>query len=611
MDTQALHVALQASFSADAAIRAPAEHTIKNLKHVPGSTVMLLQVAAERQVQYEVRQAAAINVKNIIRECWSGKSSLSLAFTETPQGDNPVSILLSETDKDMVRVLLTKVILMEAEKSIRDLLAEALHFIAVQDYPNNWPQLLPTLLSTIAAYSTLDVHNTDHTVTPITLQVYNALFALHRLCKRYEYKPKDQRGPLLTIVDYSFPLLLPMAHSLLQPSTTEHEKAKEYSNEPALILKQILKIFWSCTQFYLPGTEGITIEDGKATGSLQNPSTWNHTSLVTPEGIQPWFSILLMALSKPLPEQFQPTKSMEERNAWPWWKVKKRACQIVARLFSRYGYPKYAEDELKDFSRFFSSTAAPQFLGPICELLSLRPRGMFCTDRVVHFALTFMDLAIELAPTYKILKPHLDFLMYHVCFPTICFNADDLDVFTNDPHEFIRRQNSPLSDFYDPRLSALGVINNLVKHRGKDVAGPLLSFLTNILQGYDSARRIELAASVGGGENTIVPSSLPEQLHIQKEGALLVIGSLSFSILSKKKFASEVEIMMVTSIFPEFRSPIGFLRYRACSMVEQFHDVVQWSDDGTRFRTLIHLVLQRLTDPELPVQIEASKVNRY
>jgi hypothetical protein len=54
---------------------------------------------------------------------------------------------------------------------------------------------------------------------------------------------------------------------------------------------------------------------------------------------------------------------------------------------------------------------------------------MFCTDRVVHFSLSFIDLAIELAPIYKLLKPHLDFLMYHVCFPTICLNADDLDVF--------------------------------------------------------------------------------------------------------------------------------------------------------------------------------------
>jgi len=642
MDIQALHVVLQSSFSADATIRGPAENTIKELKHVPGSTVMLLQVAAERQVQYEVRQAAAINVKNIIRECWTSSSHKSAlarpsSFSDSSsQGDDSnnnltsTNELLSDTDKATVRVLLTNVLLLESEKSIRDLLAEAMHFVAIQDFPEYWPELLPTLLTTVAAYSSLMSQHAHPTITtsssPTHLQVHNALFALHRICKRYEYKPKDKRGPLLHIIDQSFPLLLPMAHALLQPSlgNSEEDRMMEFSIESALILKQILKIFWSATQFYLPGTEaldstgssGNTLNGSSPTSSSNSSpalttatNTWSHTCLVTPEGMQPWFTILLMVISKPLPEQYQPTKSLEERNAWPWWKVKKRACQILTRLFSRYGYPKYAEDEVKDFSHYFSNHAAPQFLGPICELLSLRPRGMFCPDRVVHFALGFVDLAIELAPTYKLLKPGLNFLMYNVCFPTICLNAEDLNVFMNDPHEFIQRQSSPLLDFYDPRMSAISVINNLVKHRGKDVSGPLLSFLNNILQGYDTARRIELESAGSVGDNTIVPSSLSEQHHIHKEGALLIIGSLSTSILSKKKFTSEVEIMMVTSIFPEFKSPVGFLRYRACSMVEHFHDVVKWSDDGTRLRTLIHLVLQRLTDSELPVQIEASKVS--
>jgi len=50
MDTQALHVALQQSFSADASLRDPAEKAIKDLKYVKGAPCMLLQVAAEKQV---------------------------------------------------------------------------------------------------------------------------------------------------------------------------------------------------------------------------------------------------------------------------------------------------------------------------------------------------------------------------------------------------------------------------------------------------------------------------------------------------------------------------------------------------------------------------------
>ena len=50
MNTEGLHVALQQSFSPDPNLRLPAEQTIKNLKHVPGSPKMLLEIATEKQV---------------------------------------------------------------------------------------------------------------------------------------------------------------------------------------------------------------------------------------------------------------------------------------------------------------------------------------------------------------------------------------------------------------------------------------------------------------------------------------------------------------------------------------------------------------------------------
>ena len=50
MDVEQLHVVLQQSFSPDAAVRKPAEDTIRNLKNIQGSVQLLLQVIAEHQV---------------------------------------------------------------------------------------------------------------------------------------------------------------------------------------------------------------------------------------------------------------------------------------------------------------------------------------------------------------------------------------------------------------------------------------------------------------------------------------------------------------------------------------------------------------------------------
>ena len=51
MDVEQLHLILQQSFASEANIRKPAEDIIRHLKHVPGATVLLLQVVSEKQVR--------------------------------------------------------------------------------------------------------------------------------------------------------------------------------------------------------------------------------------------------------------------------------------------------------------------------------------------------------------------------------------------------------------------------------------------------------------------------------------------------------------------------------------------------------------------------------
>lgn len=388
--------------------------------------------------------------------------------------------VLAEEQKLPLRTGILDALLSEPEKSLRDLFAETFNNIAIHDYPEKWGNLLPSLLNAIGTPKDFDGS---------ALRVHNALLALRKLCKRYEYKSREQRGPLNDIVQLSFPLILPWGQRLSDPTET--------SVEAAMMLKQVLKIFWSSTQFYLPGFN-----------QQQNP-------------IAPWFDIIYSALSKPLAEDIQP-KTVEERNVWPWWKVKKWAIQILSRLFSRYGMPSYAEEETKAFAQYFANETAPRFLQPIFELLNLRPSGQFCTDRVLHLCLSYLDLAVELAPTYKVLKPHMEFLLFKVCFPTCCMTDDYVELFESDPHEFVSRQNNPLTDFYDPKMSAISLIIDLVKHRGQDVITQLLSFLTNVLQSY-------------------TPDS---SNHREKDGALFILGSMHGVLIFIIAF-----IMCLKSIF--------------------------------------------------------------
>ena len=123
------------------------------------------------KVQFEVRQAAAIQMKNLCRQCWTERVSFMGVSAEGKDANQQV--VLSEDDKDFVRVNLVGSILSEPQKSIQDLMAETLHSIAIHDFPDKWPTLLPTLLQAVA----LSYDGSQ------ALRVHNALLALRKVCK--------------------------------------------------------------------------------------------------------------------------------------------------------------------------------------------------------------------------------------------------------------------------------------------------------------------------------------------------------------------------------------------------------------------------------------------
>ena len=71
---------------------------------------------------------------------------------------------------------------------------------------------------------------------------------------------------------------------------------------------------------------------------------------------------------------------------------------------------------------------------------------------------------IELALEYKMLKPHMNFLIYKVSPPTVRLTPEDIDLFECEPHELVHHQNSPLAEFYHPRMTDITLINDLVKY---------------------------------------------------------------------------------------------------------------------------------------------------
>lgn len=226
--------------------------------------------------------------------------------------------------------------------------------------------------------------------------MYNSLLALRKVAKRYEYKSNTERKPLNDIVQVSFPYL-----QTLMTHVISHN-----SIEAAQVMKMCLKIFWSATMYQLPEVTGVDVNF--------------------------WFQMIAQILEKVLPEASeglepagQPTDP-EQRAAWPWWKLKKWAARIVSQFIQRYGNPRYADKKNQQFATYFRSHTAAQLLAPTMNTLALKAKGRFVTDEVHRMCLGYVSSCVEMSPTYKVLKPHLQYIVTSIVFPTLCLTDEDI-----------------------------------------------------------------------------------------------------------------------------------------------------------------------------------------
>lgn len=183
------------------------------------------------------------------------------------------------------------------------------------------------------------------------------------------------------------------------------------------------------------------------------------------------------------------------------------------------------------------------------------------------------------------MSPHVENLISHVLFPLLCQTDDDLEMFEQDPCEYLNRKINFYEEISAPDVASTNFLNTLSKSRRKQTF-TVLNFINEVVNRYEAAQ-----------DN--------EKNYREKEGALRMIGTLSAIILGKgSPIADQVEYFFVRHVFPEFRSPHGFLRARACDVLEKFSDL-DFKDENN-IVLIYQNILQCLNDSELPVRVEAA-----
>ncbi|CAB4294219.1 unnamed protein product [Prunus armeniaca] len=520
MDLPGLAVILQAALSPNPDERKAAEQSLNQFQYTPQHLVRLLQIIVDGNCDMAVRQVGSIHFKNFIAKNWSPL-------------DPDEQQKISQSDKDVVRDHIL-VFVTQVPPLLRVQLGECLKTIIHADYPEQWPHLLDWVK-----------HNLQDQ------QVYGALFVLRILSRKYEFKSDEERTPVYRIVEETFPPLLNIFSRLVQiPNPTL---------EVADLIKLICKIFWSSIYLEIPK-------------QLFDANVFNA-----------WMMLFLNILERPVPLEGQPSDP-ELRKAWGWWKVKKWTVHILNRLYTRFGDLKLQNPENRAFAQMFQKNYAGKILECHLNLLNVIRTGGYLPDRVINLVLQYLSNSISKNSMYNLLQPRLDVLLFEIVFPLMCFNDNDLKLWDEDPHEYVRKGYDIIEDLYSPRTASMDFVSELVRKRGKENLHKFIQFIVEIFKRYDEA-------------------PVEYKPYRQKDGALLAIGALCDRLKQTEPYKSELERMLVQHVFPEFSSPVGHLRAKAAWVAGQYAHIN--FSDSNNFRKALHSVVAGMRDPELPVRVDS------
>ncbi|KAL3475794.1 armadillo-type protein [Aspergillus californicus] len=458
----------------------------------------------------------------------------------SPHEESPLRAPIPEEVKPGFRERLIPA-LVSTPPNVRAQLVPLMQKILQHDFPEQWPGFLDITMQLLG--------------TNDASSVYAGLQCLLAICRVYRFKAGEKREEFDKIIEHSFPQLLNIGSKLVD----------EESVEAAEMLRIVVKSYKHAIYFEL------------------SPHLQSHQATVD------WCTLFLRIIAKPPPANSM-MEEKEERGLSHWWKCKKWAYANLNRLFIRYGNPttmtKSSTPDYSQFGKSFISTFAPEILkGYLQEIDKYVSKGQWLSNPALSYTLIFFEECVKPKAMWDHLKAHMENLIAHFVFPILCQTDEDIELFQTDPSEYLHRKLNYYEEVSAPDVAATNFLITLTKNRKKQTFS-ILTFVNGVVSKYEAA-----------------PDD--QKQPREKEGALRMIGSLSSVILGKKSpIADQVEYFFVRHVFPEFRSPHGFLRARACDTLEKFEQLD--FQDPNNLMIIYRNILESMTDSELPVRVEAA-----
>ncbi|XP_009245863.1 importin-8 isoform X2 [Pongo pygmaeus] len=413
----------------DPKLRIAAENELNQSYKIINFAPSLLRIIVSDHVEFPVRQAAAIYLKNMVTQYWPDR--------EPPPGEAIFPFNIHENDRQQIRDNIVEGIIRSPDL-VRVQLTMCLRAIIKHDFPGHWPAVVDKIDYYLQSQS--------------SASWLGSLLCLYQLVKTYEYKKAEEREPLIIAMQIFLPRIQQQIVQLLPDSSY-------YS---VLLQKQILKIFYALVQYALP---------------LQ---------LVNNQTMTTWMEIFRTIIDRTVPPE---TLHIDEddRPELVWWKCKKWALHIVARLFERYGSPGNVTKEYFEFSEFFLKTYAVGIQQNISE---------------------------------------------DVIFSVMCYKDEDEELWQEDPYEYIRMKFDIFEDYASPTTAAQTLLYTAAKKR-KEVLPKMMAFCYQILTdpNFDPRKKDGALHVIGSLAEILLKKSLFKdqmELFLQNHVFPLLLSNLGY-----------------------------------------------------------------------------------
>ena len=513
----------------------------------------------EQKYSKEIELNAAIQLKNYINSNWKFTNDHN-HNQQLIIEDDDIIIVISNEDKDYIK---------------NNIVDSLIYFVTKENV-----KVLKQLNQCIKKMLKFEIDNwLEHYLSKIITcftsgnqkQIYAGIILLHQLSKIYEYEREEK------IEIYHNTVINKLNHYLV--GFLEQCNNLDDIIQAQFIYK-ILKIFVKNIQGSIP----------RIYFDINNFAKWSN--------------IISRIIKTPI------SKDIYQKQDTIFWKLKKICYQIITRLYNKTSNSYLVDESDKEkcnFQNLINTQYIHTYFLDIKDIYSnINNNEMFINDYCLMciynlftqliIQQTFAEEVIEAFITNSDLKAQI--------IRDAMLQQDEITKFKNDIKSYISKQECSIFGLFSKRYSAYKLTETILSYKQDKSSLPkyyehFLGYFTKLLGSNEQEKKNENGIFIQN--NTLTYESL--KFNLVKESLMYLIAMNSRKII--KISPDLIEHIIENSIIPEFDSPIGIMREKACYFVSQYKDLIYKNEKNvTTIITKICYLMEK--DPCINVKIKSA-----